>query len=144
MSLRVFTAPMRYRGLDKLDVTRKSGGAAGHPFAPSWKILGPAIAANREARQARDAAAQGSLFSPRSGDPAIVIQSRAWTVYVPAFLNEMAQSRMANREAWQALLARERVVLCCYCPSRERCHRGLLAVLLAELGAVDEGEVGLA
>ena len=45
--------------------------------------------------------------------------------------------------AWTALLACERVVLCCYCTDPERCHRSLLARILGKLGAHVEGEIGL-
>jgi len=129
MPLRVRTAPMTYRGPDRLDVTRKSGGPEGHPFAPSWRILGKALAARRAARDL-------------PADAAREIERQAWEAYSPAYLAEMAASRERQPEAWRDLLSRERVVLVCYCRNRERCHRGLLAVLLANLGAIDAGEVG--
>lgn len=125
MSLRVATAPFRYRGPDRFDVTRKTGGPKGHPFAPSWRILMPALNAMREARRVRSAE----------------LESKAWETYAVAFMAEMAASAKTHAEAWRDLLARERAVLVCYCAKRERCHRGLLVDLLVNLGAVDEGEV---
>lgn len=39
-------------------------------------------------------------------------------------------------EFWTA-----RMVLVCYCADAERCHRRVLAGILAKLGAVDRGEL---
>ena len=130
MPLHVFTAPFSYRGPDRLDITRKSGGPAGHPFAPSWRILGKALAARRAAR---------ALPAAQADD----LARRGWDDYAGAYLTEMSASRARAPEAWQQLLARPRVVLVCYCPTREQCHRGLLAELLERRGAVDEGELGV-
>lgn len=48
----------------------------------------------------------------------------------------------SKRPAWENLLARERVVLVCYCLDAERCHRWLLRTrILPALGAVDGGEL---
>jgi hypothetical protein len=120
MTLHVFTARLNCRDPDAFNVTRGSGGELGAPFAPSRRILLPVLAARN------------------LGGPAA---ERAWAEYVPAYVEEMRASRRAHPEAWRALLARERVVLTCYCPRRERCHRGLLAEILARCGAVDGGEL---
>lgn len=119
MTLHVHTARISYRGPDRFDVTRGSGGEKGHPFAPSWGLL-------KWVKVRRPVEAQG----------------RAWAGYTSVYLTEMAESQKRHPDAWQALLARERVVLVCYCREREHCHRGLLARLLVEQGAVDEGEFG--
>lgn len=105
---------------DLLDITRGTGGDAGAPFAPSWAILRPALA---KLRQGGAVAEQG------------------WAEYVPAYLGEMRASYRAHRPAWDALLARGRVVLGCHCRDRARCHRGLVAGILVKLGAVDHGEL---
>lgn len=54
----------------------------------------------------------------------------------------MRSSYRANRAAWDALLQRERVTLCCYCTDPARCHRVVLARILVRLGATYEGEAG--
>lgn len=121
-SLHVRTSRISYAGSDRLDVTRKGADDVGLAFAPSWKLLGPVL-------QAR---AAGEL------------DDDAWRAYVDAYTDEMRASYRTNRASWDWLLARERVVLVCYCTDADRCHRRVLARILAKLGAVDEGEVAAA
>ena len=61
--------------------------------------------------------------------------SDPFTITIAGELNKV------ERAAWDALLARPAVVLVCYCTDPARCHRRVLAELLAKLGAVDLGEV---
>lgn len=119
MTLRIHTARVSYNGPGRLDVTRKSADDFGIVFAPSWKLLGPAL-------KARDA---GEL------------DHDAWRAYVAAYTDEMRVSYRAHRPTWEGLLALERVVLVCYCTDPDRCHRRVLAGILAKLGAIDDGEV---
>lgn len=115
MTLHVFTARIEHRDPDALDITRMTGNPA---FAPSWAILKPALA------------------GMRAGDAA------AWDAYVPAYLAEMRESYRRDRAEWDALLARERVVLCCYCVDSTRCHRTVLGrTVLTTLGAFFLGEL---
>lgn len=120
MTLSVHTAHISYAGPDRLDVTRKSGGRDGRPFAPSWDILKPALYLRRE----HGAAA----FEAH------------WPRYVLDYTNEMRLSYRLNRAAWDALLARESVTLLCYCTDPMHCHRTVLAEILGKLGAVVKGE----
>lgn len=115
MTLRIHTARITYRGADRLDITRKSAPPEGMPFAPSWAILGPALKARKEGRE-------------------------DWPSYVAAYTAEMRASYQQKRTAWDALLARGEVTLCCYCTDGDRCHRRILAGILTKLGAIDEGE----
>jgi uncharacterized protein YeaO (DUF488 family) len=119
MTLHVRTARVSYGGPDRLDVTRKTGDDFGLAFAPSWKLLGPVLQA-RAAEQ---------------------LDEDAWREYVAAYTDEMRASYRANPNAWAAILRMERVVLVCYCTDPVRCHRRVLAGVLAKLGAVDEGEL---
>ncbi len=115
----LWTAPLKVRGPDVVDVSRKSGLDA---FAPSWPLLQRAISARRA----------GTVT------PALLASYRL------AYLAEMRTSYRVHREAWDALLARERAVLTCYCTRPEHasgCHRIILAWLLCQLGAVYRGEV---
>lgn len=124
MTLHVQSARINYSGPDRLDCTRKSG-TDGLFLAPSWAILRPALNARR-----------------RETDEPQRHASVAWTNYVAAYLDEMRRSYVDNRAAWNALLARDRVVLCCYCTDPEHCHRAILrGRILPALGAVDDGEV---
>jgi len=120
MTLHVLTARISYGGPDRLDVTRAGADPVGVVFAPSWPLL---MMAKTMARRGPDAAEAG------------------WTEYVPEYAAEMRASYRQHRAVWDALLGRERVVLCCYCVNPARCHRRLLAGMLVECGAADEGEV---
>jgi uncharacterized protein YeaO (DUF488 family) len=135
VTLTVHTARVSYDGADRLDVTRKSAGPDGIVFAPSWAILGPAL----KAREVAEWLLKASLWEREA---AARIEREAWEAYVPAYLAEMRESWRANRHAWHALLARESVTLVCYCTDPERCHRTLLAGILAKLGATVAGERG--
>lgn len=127
----LYTARVSYRGPDRLDVTRKSAPPEGLPFAPSWTILRPALVARDLAEGHRRRGAE---------DTAQVIEKTAWDTYVPAYQEEMQRSYRTQRPAWDALLAREEVTLCCYCTDPARCHRTLLAAILVKLGAMYKGE----
>lgn len=162
VTLLIHTARISYRGPDRFDITRKSGGPEGRAFAPSWSILNEALAARRAAKREREREEELLDFYRRE-KPSIVEEVRAniasrsgnahalergaWATYLPAYLEEMVDSQQRHPEAWAALLARERVVLCCFCVVRpgvddsERCHRILLAHLLVSMGARYEGEI---
>jgi uncharacterized protein YeaO (DUF488 family) len=53
----------------------------------------------------------------------------------------MVKSYNENREEWNKLLSRDRVVLVCFCRSGDFCHRYLLAKYLVKLGAEYKGEI---
>jgi len=135
VTLRVFTARLSYAGVDRLDITRAGADAyrkrtgltwEGEPWAPSWTLLGPMI---RLRREVRDTGPQGDA-----------IMATAFAAYVPAFTAEMRRSYRRNRAAWDALLARDAVTLCCACANPDQCHRRIVARLLVACGAVDLGE----
>ena len=144
--LTVYTARIGRRVWpDALDVTRKSAPPEGLPFAPSWEILCPALDLRGVADSLRKAAAaaraQGADARVDVGDVAAERIERAmWALYVPAYRLEMRESYRAQRAAWDALLSRESVTLLCYCTDPRRCHRTLLAGMLARLGADVRGE----
>jgi hypothetical protein len=150
MTLIVHTARISSRDPDRFDVTRKSGGEAGAPFAPSWAILRPALDARNMANRRREMAEE---MRKRTMDPESLANAnrldlaaadderRAWTAYVPAFTAEMRESYRRHPETWRRLLTRDRVVLVCYCTDPERCHRTLLAGILGKLGADVRGEL---
>lgn len=129
MPLQVYTAQLPHRGRpgyygrDAFNITRGTGGGAGDPFAPSDGLLAAGQACKRAAKK----------------DEARLELAFAW--YRELFLEEMRLSYRRHRGAWLELLARERVVLCCYCGTHGRCHRRVVAEILARLGAVDCGEL---
>lgn len=120
MTLTVHTARVSYRGPDRLDVTRKSAGPNGLPFAPSWRILGPMLRLR--------------------GDEGPLAIGAAWPKYVADYTAEMRRSYVEQRPAWDRLLARPEVTLVCYCTDPAHCHRTVLAGLLVKLGATSMGE----
>jgi hypothetical protein len=149
MPVQVLTSRLSYVGPDRLDITRKTGDRYGLPFAPSWAILNPALRARREAEYL-DVRAEVhaknklgvTLEFVRWILESLRIEDAAWERYRPAFVAEMRSSYRDDRAAWDALLARDRVVLCCFCKYAHRCHRFLLRTeILPKLGAVDGGEI---
>lgn len=143
MTLRVYTARVSYGGDDRLDITRKSAGAEGLPFAPSRAILNPALDLMHNATALiffADVApgVEGGAEAKKLG--AVVLRA-TWALYREAYTLEMRESYRAQRAAWDALLARAEVTLCCYCTDPKRCHRTVLARdVLPRLGAEFMGE----
>jgi uncharacterized protein YeaO (DUF488 family) len=117
MTLEVWTARLSTKDPDAFNVTRKTGNPV---FAPSWGLVAPMIQIRREGRAAND---------------------EEWRSYARAYLREMKASLSTNKLVWDALLARQRVVLTCYCTNPHRCHRTLLGLFLAKQGAVFQGEL---
>jgi uncharacterized protein YeaO (DUF488 family) len=128
-NLRVFTARISYGGADRLDVTRKSAGPDGLPFAPSWGIVRPMIDAR--ARWKRDDV---------PADARLQEEAVLWDAYLPAYIDEMRTSYRRARSAWEAVLTRVDVTFCCYCVGAAHCHRTPLAAIYEKLGAVIIGE----
>ena len=70
-----------------------------------------------------------------------VATDEEWREYVEGYLKVMGRSHRVHKASWDALLARERVVLVCYCTNPQRCHRTILARILESLGAINRGEL---
>jgi uncharacterized protein YeaO (DUF488 family) len=131
MTLVVHTANIGYPGRGepvdpgRLDITRKSADVDGMAFAPSWRIVEPVLEMRRAA------------------DPTLAYHE-AWRDYETAYRAEMRASFRSHFGVWDALLARSRVVLVCYCTytDHQYCHRTLLARdILTRLGAQYGGEI---
>ena len=60
--------------------------------------------------------------------------------YTEIYKNRMRSSYLVYREKWDELLSRDEVVLVCYCPKGQFCHRHILAKILVKLGAQYLGE----
>lgn len=118
MSVLIYTAPLRYRGDDRLDVTRTGNDPVGRVFAPSSALLLPFKALQRAGLASRS----------------------AWQEYARRYRTEMLASRRDHPDVWADVLARREVTFCCF-EVDGPCHRHLLAALLRETdGAVYEGE----
>lgn len=134
----VYTARIGvYVGTDALDITRKSGRGVGLALAPTWAILRPAL----DARTRAQALLAAPLLTPYAVAEAAQIEADAWATYLPAYLAEMRQSYVVQRDAWNLLLVCPLLTLCCYCTDPERCHRTVLArTILPTLGCTYGGE----
>jgi hypothetical protein len=97
-------------------------------------------------------AARATAKAAKDSEAAARIEASMWNVFSPAYRDEMRRSFVEHRSAWAALLARERVVLTCYCHldarlpgtellARGHCHRVLLAGFLCACGAIYGGEL---
>lgn len=119
------TSRIWYAGDDRLDITRGTGGSLGLVFAPSRVLLDWYKNTRR------------SLVM----DHSLEKLDAAWKRYVECYQSEMRISYRTRRDRWERVLRMDRVVLCCYCPTADRCHRGLLADIFVKLGAVYQGEM---
>lgn len=120
MPLQVYTARVGTRDPDALQVTLwRNHDADGHAFAPSMMLL------------------KWGLGHRRAGTATPDIERE----YADRYRDEMRAGYRRDRAAWDALLARPRVVLLCFCPAGAFCHRRVLAGILTKLGAVDCGEL---
>lgn len=148
MTLTVFSSRIGCRDPDALDITRKGNHPQGVIFAPSETILRPALRARDEANKLRREA-DDLTIAPTGGERLLLllqathIESSMWEWYEPAYTEEMRASYKANRKAWQAMLARPRLILCCYCAKAAlpHCHRIILRSIFVKLGAADGGEL---
>ena len=144
MTLQVYAARLGTRDPDRLDITRKSAKGDGLAFAPSWAILRPAL----DARAVHDMTMRNieGIDTPIAASMREAEAARwadAWDTYRAAYVAEMRQRYRHDRRPWDRLLARERVVLMCYCSDAEHCHRRVLGeTILPALGAVWCGEAG--
>lgn len=125
MPLVVHTAPYRYAGPDRVDITR--GGkhddeALREAFAPSWRLLNWGKAQLERA----------STDSQRDW---------AFLAYEARYTEAMRVSYKERREQWDALLSRQRAVLVCFCADPRHCHRRVLAEILERCGATYAGEL---
>lgn len=88
----------------------------------------------------------------KSGDPRlapnwrIVMGHKRGTVsdeeYIREYLMMMRMSYLANRDFWDGLLKRDRLIFACYCKKQARfCHRYILAEIFERLGGEIVGEI---
>jgi len=112
MTLRIYTSTYRYKGPNRLDITVKGQDPTGSVFAPTWTIV----------RMFKE----GKI---------------TWEQYKDRYHKLMFKSYGTNRQIWEEVLMRDEIVLVCFCPNYNRCHRVILAEILMSLGAVYKGEI---
>jgi hypothetical protein len=130
--LTIHTARISYSGEDRLDVTAKSAPAEGKPFAPTWPLVKWGLSMREQAKR------KLATREPNARS----FNEWWWKIYRMRYEGQMEGSGARFKVTWDALLKRERVVLVCYCTEPERCHRSVLAELLAAKGAYYAGEIG--
>ncbi len=109
--MKFWTAQYRYPGPYRLDITVKGKDTVGKIFAPTWHMV----------KQYKDTGNEES--------------------YIGVYHDMMTNSYQFNRRAWENVLARDSVVLVCFCAYGNFCHRHLLAQYLRQLGAENMGEI---
>lgn len=134
MPLKVYTARIGCRDPDVLNITRLKGRGDGLAFAPSNSILQPALAVRALSREIA-AVTNGTDIAAR-------VHDAMWALYRGAFAAEMKLSYREQRPAWERTLARDRIVLVCFCTTPQ-CHRVLVAEFLAKCGATNCGELAI-
>ena len=112
--MRLYTVQMaKGRGdADLLDITVKGNHPVGKFFAPTWKMVNEV----------------------KKGIISIEHYSELYRCM-------MVLSYYNNKQVWHDVLTRKRVVLACFCPSGDFCHRNLLAGYLMKCGAIYKGEL---
>ena len=113
--MEAWTAQYRYTGPYRLDVTVKGQDPFGKLFAPTWDMV------NLSKKQ-----------------PWNDVTKR---IYVEKYHELILNVINKNPEAWKKLIAMPYVVLVCFCPAGEFCHRHLLMHYLTQYGAVCHGEI---
>ena len=121
MTLHVYSAPLRYDGDDRLDISRWGNHPVGRLFAPSEMLL---LGYKR-------------LQKKFLGSE---IMRRKFEMYSDCYRIELRIREKHYPDMWRKLLELETVTLCCYCRSPTMCHRGVCARLLVDKGAIYEGE----
>ena len=111
----VWTAQYRYPGPYRLDITVKGQDPFGKLFAPTWEMV------STYHKSARTLADQ--------------------QIYIEKYHTLILNVINRNPEAWNKLLAMKNVVLVCFCPAGDFCHRHLLLYYLKQYGAITHGEI---
>lgn len=133
MTLQVFTAPLAYKGDDRLNVSRRNNeDRVGLVFAPSETILSPMLALRGLHAGLREKDVDREHLKS--------IWVNTWILYREAYTHEMRQSFRRHEQAWKELLGRQTVTLCCFCPAPGYCHRTVLAKILGTMKAQVCGE----
>lgn len=100
--VKVWTAQYRYPGIDRVDITMKCPPKTiGVAFQPGWDIVTGIKSGYITAEQ-----------------------------YTKIYKERMDVSFRTNRSYWDALVSKPEIVLVCFCPNGDFCHRYLLTAIL--------------
>jgi hypothetical protein len=133
--LNVWTAPLAYKGADRLNVARRDNDdGTGLVFAPSETILSPILALRGLHAGLREKDVGREYLKS--------IWVNTWILYREAYRHEMRQSFRRHERVWKELLKKPVVTLVCFCPTPAYCHRTVLAQILGMMKARVCGERG--
>ena len=107
----LYTSQYKYNGYGRLDITVKGNNQIGRFFAPTWNMV---------------------MNHKKTGNN---------QEYIDKYHTLMLASYSKNRGIWDRVLAKDVVVLVCFCPANAFCHRHLLRHYLVKLGAEYKGEI---
>lgn len=114
--LTVYTAQYNYKGPNRVDITVKSAEPPWKVFAPTWDMVNTYLASPRDKKAAQ--------------------------IYTMEYDKIVLKAFMYNNKTLTDLIhSDETRVLVCFCKAGAFCHRILLAVHLASLGAKYKGEL---
>lgn len=117
----VHTSTYQFRGPERLDTTwlgnarvPTEGGhrGIGRAFMPPARLFWPFVQKRRRGQ----------------------LTDYDWDEYLNAYTAVLRKSYRLQRSAWDTLLGWPVVVLVCFCPDHEQCHRSVLAESLAKTG----------
>jgi ribA/ribD-fused uncharacterized protein len=111
--MEMWTAQYRYPGPYRLDITVKGGDPFGKLFAPTWNMVSTYMKSGKTDNDKQN--------------------------YIKKY-HELVLN-IINTEDWSKLLNMQHVVLVCFCPPGEFCHRHLLVYYLQKYGANYNGEI---
>lgn len=109
---------VKKKGLELLDITVKSGDPR---LAPTWDML-KAYKSSKMTKSAEE-------------------------IYTEDYIEKLSKLHRDSPEVLHGLLAREHLVLACYCPPNTFCHRHLLKDILIKIAdqigveVIDGGEI---
>lgn len=143
MTLEVWTG--RYGLVDpaRVDITRSGADRAiqaGEPLPAGW-ILAPSADLLWGAKRALGTLEALRLAARVEGAEYWARADRIGEEYAVKYKAEMRASYRTRRAEWEALLARDRAVLVCFCADAARCHRSIAAAILGCCGATVRGEI---
>lgn len=133
--LKVWTAPLAYKGDDRLNVSRRhNDDRVGLVFARSETILSPMLVLRGLHAGLREKDIDREHLK--------AIWVNTWILYREAYTHEMRRSFREHKQVWKELLGRSVVTLVCFCPTPGYCHRTVLAKILGAMKAEVCGERG--
>jgi len=116
--MKLWTAQYRYPGPFRLDITVKGDDPVGKIFAPTWDMV-------------KKHKKESTMYNRANAD----------NNYTDDFKALMIASLDSDTVMWDEVLARDNVVIVCFCPYKAFCHRNLVAEYLVRMGAEYMGEI---